>query len=46
MDGNKANSDYDIISDIEKINAIIFATDIKYSGTVNTAAKSLTALLK
>jgi hypothetical protein len=41
MDGDKNNSDYDIISDIEKINMIVFSQDLKYSGTPNQAGKWL-----
>ncbi len=40
MDGDTSNSDYDIISDIEKINAIIFSKEIKYTGETNKSAKS------
>ena len=45
VDGDKSNSDYDIIYDIERINEIIFSTDIKYSGTKNVIKKSLASLL-
>jgi hypothetical protein len=44
-DGDKSNSDYDIIYDIERINEIIFSTEIKYKGTKNISSKSLTSLL-
>jgi hypothetical protein len=39
MDGDKNNSDYDIITDIEKINMVIFSQDLKYGGTSNQAGK-------
>lgn len=39
MDGDKSNSEYDIITDIEKINWLIFSEDLKYDGTVNAAGK-------
>ncbi len=44
-DGDKSNSDYDIIYDIERINQLIFSTEIKYNGTKNIAKKSLESLL-
>lgn len=44
-DGDKSNSDYDIIYDIERINEIIFSTEIKYKGTKNISSKSLMSLL-
>ncbi len=44
-DGDKSNSDYDIIYDIERINQIIFSTEIKYKGSKNISSKSLTSLL-
>ncbi len=40
MDGDTSNSDYDIISDIEKINMIIFSKNLKYSGEINKSASS------
>ncbi len=39
MDGDKNNSEYDIITDIEKINWLIFSQDLKYEGTPNAAGK-------
>ena len=39
MDGDKTNSDYDILTDIEKINTVIFSQDLKYGGTVNASGK-------
>lgn len=45
MDGDKNNSEYDIVSDIEKINMILFSQDIKYKGTPNASAKSLADFL-
>lgn len=44
-DGDRSNSDYDIMYDIERINEIIFSTDIKYKGTKNISSKSLASLL-
>ena len=41
MDGDKNNSEYDIITDIEKINWLIFSEDLKYEGTSNAAGKWL-----
>ena len=35
MDGDTKNSDFDIIADIDKINAIIFTKHEKYSGNTN-----------
>jgi hypothetical protein len=46
LDGDTANSDYDIITDIEKINTIIFSTSAKYTGSKNTASKSLASVLR
>lgn len=40
MDGDTTNSDYDIISDIGKINMIIFSKDIKYSGEKNNSSSA------
>jgi hypothetical protein len=45
MDGDASNSDYDIITDIEKINTIIFSEDLKYRGSKNTAKSSFNDLL-
>jgi hypothetical protein len=45
FDGDRWNSDYDILYDIEKINEIIFTREIKYTGTNNIASTSLLALL-
>lgn len=45
MDGDTANSDYDIISDIERINTLIFAENSKYDGTKNSGKTSLSNLL-
>ncbi len=39
MDGDKNNSEYDIITDIEKINGLIFSEDLKYEGSPNAAGK-------
>ncbi len=46
MDGDIINSDYDIIADIARINAIIFKEKYPYTGTKNASAKSLASLLR
>ena len=45
-DGDTKNSDYDIVADIEKINAILFTEKIDYLGTKNIGKISLTNLLQ
>lgn len=45
MDGNTSNSDYDIIADIDKINAILFTETEKYKGVTNTAKSSFAGFL-
>lgn len=45
MDGDTSNSDYDIISDIEKINHLIFTEELKYNGTKNTSKFNLNNLI-
>lgn len=45
-DGDTKNSDYDIVADIEKINAILFTEKIDYLGTKNMGKISLTNLLQ
>ncbi len=45
MDGDTSNSDYDIISDIDKINMLIFSEKIEYKGTPNQAAHSFADFL-
>lgn len=45
-DGTLQNSDYDIIYDIDKINAIIFSEKIPYQGKVNPTNKSLERFLR
>ena len=37
MDGDTSNSDYDILSDIQKINGIIFTETLTYNGVRNSA---------
>lgn len=44
-DGDTSNSDYDIIADIDKINAIIFSTPEKYTGVKNNAKDALSKFL-
>lgn len=43
-DGDTANSDYDIVDDVEKINSIIFAEKLDYLGRINTSKESYTAM--
>lgn len=45
-DGDTKNSDFDLITDIEKINAIIFSNPARYDGTINNSTKSLSDFLK
>lgn len=45
MDGDTANSDYDVIADIEKINSLIFSEELPYNGTKNAGKISLANLL-
>ncbi len=45
-DGNRDNSDYDIIDDIKKIHTIIFSVPPKYDGVVNPTGKSLDKYLR
>jgi len=45
MDGDTTNSDYDIISDITKINQILFSEDIKYNGVKNNSQNSFANFL-
>lgn len=44
-DGNKENSDYDIVNDIDKINGLLFSEDLKYNGVANNSASSLASYL-
>lgn len=44
-DGNKDNSDYDIVNDIDKINGLLFSEDLKYNGAVNNSRSSLASYL-
>ena len=39
-DGDTSNSDYDIVADIDKINTILFSTDLKYDGIKNNSKNS------
>lgn len=45
MDGDIANSDYDIASDIARINSIIFKQRYDYIGTKNASAQAIADLL-
>ena len=45
MDGNTNNSDYDIMTDIEKINSLIFSETLTYNGTANLGKGSISDLL-
>lgn len=44
-DGNKDNSSYDLMTDLENIHNVIFAKDIPYNGTSNMGASSVANLL-
>jgi hypothetical protein len=44
-DGNKDNSSYDLMVDLENIHSVIFAHEIPYSGTENMGAQSVANLL-
>ena len=44
-DGNKDNSSYDLMVDLENIHAVLFAKEIPYNGTDNMGASSLANLL-
>lgn len=45
MDWDLINSDYDIVSDITKINAIIFKEKYDYKGTKNASARAISNML-
>lgn len=45
MDGDTANSDYDILTDITRINAIIFKEKYDYTGTKNANAGAIASML-
>ena len=44
-DGNRDNSSYDLMVDLENIHNVIFARDIPYNGTENMGASSVANLL-
>lgn len=44
-DGNKDNSSYDLMVDLQNIHNVIFARDIAYNGTDNMGASSVANLL-
>lgn len=44
-DGNKDNSSYDLMVDLENIHSVLFAKDIPYNGTDNMGASSVANLL-
>lgn len=44
-DGNKDNSNYDLMTDLENIHNVIFARDIPYNGTDNMGASSVANIL-
>ncbi len=44
-DGNRDNSSYDLMVDLENIHNVIFARDIPYNGTDNMGASSVANLL-
>lgn len=41
MDGDTANSDFDIVADIQKINTLIFKSQDKYTGTRNKNSNAI-----
>ncbi len=45
-DGDTANSDYDILSDIEKINSILFTQKLDYIGKKNMSFDSFAKLAR
>jgi hypothetical protein len=45
-DGDTANSDYDILSDIERINSILFTQKLDYIGKKNMSLDSLMKLMR
>jgi hypothetical protein len=45
MDGDTVNSDYDIASDITRINSIIFKQRFEYTGSKNASAQAITDML-
>ncbi len=45
MDGDTSNSDYDIVADITRINAIIFKEKYDYKWTKNATAKAIASML-
>lgn len=45
MDGDTANSDYDIVTDISRINTIIFSEKYDYKWVTNQSARATAALL-
>ena len=45
MDGDITNSDYDIVSDITRINAIIFKEKYDYTGAKNHSAGAIANML-
>ena len=45
LDGDTANSDYDLLADITRINAIIFKEKYDYTGTRNAASQAIAAML-
>lgn len=46
LDGDTANSDYDILADITRINTIIFKEKYPYTGTKNASARAIAGLLR
>lgn len=44
-DGNKDNSSYDLMVDLQDVHNVIFAHDIPYNGTANMGASSVANLL-
>lgn len=44
-DGNKDNSSYDLMVDLENIHAVLFSKDIPYNGTDNMGAAAVANLI-
>lgn len=45
-DGDRDNSGYDLMADLEDIHNVLFAHDIPYEGTANLGSSSLSELLR
>lgn len=45
LDGDTANSDYDLLADITRINSIIFKEKYDYTGTRNATSRAIADML-